>query len=114
MQMTRTLALVAGASLAFGPAAAFAAPGHSRPSSGDLSPAATTGQPGVECDDGTPPGNSGEVHGSSGQLPGSPFVEGDSVSGTHYAGEQPGINDKNTASVSQYDIACFRGPDRPQ
>jgi hypothetical protein len=112
MQMKQTLALLAGASLAIAPTATFGAPGHT-PSSGDLSPTATTGQPGVECDDGTPPGNSGEEHGSSGRLPGSPFVEDTSVSGSHYAGEQPGINDKNTASVSQYDIACFPGPDRP-
>jgi hypothetical protein len=39
--------------------------------------------------------------------PGSPF-QAVSVSGSHYAGEQAGINDKNTASVSQYDVACFR------
>jgi len=106
--MKRTLALLSAAVLV-APTIALAAP----PSSGSISPNATTGQPGVECDDGVPPGNSGDPHGSSSQLPGSPFVEGDSVSGTHYAGEQAGINDKNTASVSQYDIACFRGPDRP-
>jgi hypothetical protein len=98
-----------------GSALTVSSPSFSQPTSGSISPAATTtGQPGVECDDGTPPGGSGEVHGSSTNLPGSPFVEGDSVSGTHYAGEQAGINDKNTASVSQYDIACFPGPDRPQ
>ena len=56
----------------------------------------------------------GDEHGYSGRLSGSPFVEDASVSGSHYAGEQPGINDRNTASVSQYDIACFPGPDRPQ
>ena len=68
-----------------------------------------TGQPGVECDDpgGTAPSQSGREPG-----PGSPFQE-DSISGSKYAGEQAGINDKNTASVSQYDIACFRGSTRP-
>ena len=113
MRTKPILALLAGVSLGLAPSATFGAPGHARPSSGDISPTATTGQPGVECDDGTPPGNSGEEHGNT-LVNGSPFDEGTSVSGSHYAGEQPGINDKNTASVSQYDIACFRGPDRPQ
>jgi hypothetical protein len=85
---------------------ALAAP----PASGSISPTAETGQPGVECgDEGSvaPGSQSGRDPG-----PGSPFQE-ESVSGSHYAGEQAGINDKNTASVSQYDIACFPGPDRP-
>ncbi|MEA3059234.1 MAG: hypothetical protein QOE50_646 [Sphingomonadales bacterium] len=112
MQTRQMLALLAGASLGLAPSATFAAPGHP-PGSGDISPTATSGQPGVECDDGTPPGNSGEEHGNA-LVNGSPFGEGTSVSGSHYAREQPGINDKNTASVSQYDIACFRGSDRPQ
>jgi hypothetical protein len=106
--MKRTITLLAAGVIAVAPTIALSAP----PSPGSISPNATTGQPGVECDDGTPPGNAGEPHGSSTKLPGSPFVEGDSVSGTHYAGEQP-QNSKNTTSVSQYDIACFRGPDRP-
>jgi hypothetical protein len=105
--MKRTIAILAAGAIALAPAAAFAAP----PSSGSLTPQATTGQPGVECDEGTPPGNSGEEHGNP-NVNGSPFGEGTSVSGSHYAGEQP-QNSKNTASVSQYDIACFRGPDRP-
>ncbi len=105
--MKRSTTYLAAGVIALTPAVALAAP----PASGSLSPN-STGQPGVECDDGTPPGNAGEPHGSSTSLPGSPFVEGDSVSGTHYAGEQP-QNSKNPKSVSQYDIACFRGPDRP-
>lgn len=107
--MRKSIALLGATAVALAPAAGFAAP----PTPGSISPTATTGQPGVECDDGTPPGNAGETHGNSTSLPGSPFVEGDSQSGTHYAGEQP-QNSKNTASVSQYDIACFRGSDRPQ
>ena len=112
MTMKSTLALLAGASLAFAPVATFGAP--TPPGSGDITPNATTGQPGVDCGDGLPPGNAGDEHGYSGRLSGSPFVEDASVSGSHYAGEQTGINDRNTASVSQYDIACFPGPDRPQ
>jgi hypothetical protein len=104
----RSLTLFAAGAIALAPSIALAAP----PASGSISPNHVTGQPGVECDDGTPPGNSGEPHGNP-LVNGSPFQEGTSVSGSHYAGEQRGINDKNTASVSQYDIACFRGPDRP-
>jgi hypothetical protein len=105
--MRRTLALCAAAALSFGPAIAMAPPG-----SGSISPHHETGQQvggeeGLECDEGgSAPSQSGRAPG-----PGSPFQE-DSISGAHYAGEVPGINDKNTASVSQYDIACFRGPDQ--
>jgi len=103
--MKHTIALIAATGIALAPGVALAAP----PTSGSLGPTAT-GQPGVECgDEGTvePGSQSGQDPG-----PGSPFQE-ESVSGSHYAGEQAGINDKNTASVSQYDIACFPGPDRP-
>jgi hypothetical protein len=104
--MKRTIVLVAAATIAFAPGVALAAP----PASGSISPSHETGQPGVECEDEgaiAPGTQSGRDPG-----PGSPFQE-DSVSGSHYAGEQAGINDKNTASSSQYDIACFGGPDRP-
>jgi hypothetical protein len=103
--MKPMIALVAATMIGFLPAMSVA-----KPASGSISPSSDTGQPGVECDEegavapGTPSGRE--------PGPGSPFQE-DSVSGSHYAGEQAGINDKNTASVSQYDIACFRGPDRP-
>ena len=103
--MRRTTALFTATVMSLAPAVALAAP----PASGSLSPSSKTGQPGVECTDegATAPSQSGREPG-----PGSPF-QGDSISGSHYAGEQAGINDKNTASVSQYDIACFRGSDRP-
>ena len=72
-----------------------------QPAPGSISPNHETGQQvgddGLECDEGgTAPSQSGREPG-----PGSPFQE-DSVSGSHYAG---------TAAVSQYDIACFRGPE---
>lgn len=103
--MRHTTALALSAILSLTPAMAFG-----KPASGSISPSHDTGQPGVECDEEgavAPGSQSGRAPG-----PGSPFQE-DSVSGSHYAGEQAGINDKNTASVSQYDIACFAGPDRP-
>ena len=106
--MKRMIALVAATAIFAAPAMAPAAP----PSSGSISPAHDTGQLGVECDE-----EGAIIPGSqSGREelgPGSPFQE-ESVSGSHYAGEQAGINDKNTASVSQYDIGCVPGPDRPE
>ena len=101
--MRRTLALCAATILSVSPAIALA-----QPAAGSISPNHQTGQqvPPLECEDAgenaAPGSNSGREPG-----PGSPFQE-DSVSGAHYAGEQDGINNKNTASVSQYDIACFR------
>jgi len=104
--MKPTLTLLAAGVVALAPTIAFAAP----PASGSISPAHETGQPGVECEDegATAPSQSGRDPG-----PGSPFLNEDSISAAHYAGHEAGINDKNTASNSQYDIACFRGPDRP-
>jgi len=62
----------------------------------------STGQPGVECDEvGAPPGHSEDA-------PGSAFNE-DGKAGTRYAGEQP-QNSRNSASVSQYDVACTDKP----
>jgi hypothetical protein len=101
--MTRTVTLFAATILSISPALALSAP----PPAGSKSPQHDTGQqvPPLECEDGAAPSQSGREPG-----PGSPFQE-DSVSGAHYAGQQDGINNKNTASESQYDIACFKGPD---
>ena len=104
--MKLTITLLGAAAIALVPAITFAAP----PESGSISPAHDTGQPGVECEDegATVPDQSGRDPGQ-----GTPFLNEDSVSGANYAGHKEGINDKNTAASSQYDIACFRGPDRP-
>jgi len=67
------------------------------------SPAHTTGQPNQSCETtGSPPGNSGTA-------PGSAFNEDGGKAGSKYAGEQP-QNSRNTASVSQYDVACANQP----
>jgi hypothetical protein len=103
--MKRTIALVAATAMSLAPAAVLAKPTTTPPTTNSISPAHDTGQPGLECTDegAVAPGTqSGRDPG-----PGSPF-QADSVSGSHYAGEQVGVNDKNTASVSQYDVACFR------
>ena len=59
-----------------------------------------TGQPGVECEETRP--------GHAATAPGSAFNE-EGTAGTRYAGEQP-QNSRNTASISQYDIACLNQP----
>jgi len=97
--MRRTIALLGAAALAIAPAAALAAPANAPPSSGDITPPHGTGQPGASCEDlGNQPGNSTDNTGSA-------FADGGKA-GSVYAGEQAGRNDKNTASVSQYDQAC--------
>src|SRR5690349_755373 len=63
-------------------------------------PSHTTGQPNQSCEDNpTTPGNASSA-------PGSAFNPNGNA-GTHYAGEQP-QNSKNSASVSQYDVACTK------
>jgi hypothetical protein len=63
------------------------------------------GQPNQSCEElGTTPGNSASAPGG-----GSPFSGEDSTSGTHYAGSQL-QNSRNSASVSQYDVACANQP----
>jgi len=104
--MNRVITLFGAGIVAASPTIALAT---GQPAPGSISPHHETGQQvgedGLECEDGVAPSQSGRDPG-----PGSPFQE-DSVSGSHYAGNQDTINNKNTASVSQYDIACFKGPD---
>jgi hypothetical protein len=65
-----------------------------------LSPAHTTGQPNANCETlGNQPGNSISAPGSAFNPSG--------TSGGVYAGEQT-QNSRNTASASQYDVACAR------
>jgi hypothetical protein len=64
-------------------------------------PQHTTGQPMQSCETtGSPPGGSGSA-------PGSAFSGG--TADEKYAGSQP-QNSRNTASVSQYDVACANQP----
>ena len=98
--MRHTLTLLVATVVTAAPAIALAAP----PTSGSISPAHETGQPSVSCEDlGNQPGQAADAPGQ-----GSAFADEEvSKAGSHYAGSQPGINDKNTASVSQYDVACL-------
>ena len=126
--MTRKMSLlIAAGAIAIAPAVAFAAPpsgGATNKGSNSATPASpnsptgngggynhanapqhVTGQPMQSCQTtGSPPGNSGSAPGS-----GSPFIGDSSKSGQQYAGSQP-QNSRNTASVSQYDVACANQP----
>ncbi len=64
-------------------------------------PAHATGQPNQSCGSATAP----NAPGQAAAAPGSAFNP-DGKAGTVYAGQQP-QNSRNTASVSQYDVACF-------
>jgi hypothetical protein len=112
--MKRVITLMAATAIAFSPAAAF---GQTAPGNGQnngkgywhMNGPTSTGQPGADCeeivaDGGSTPGHSGSAPGG-----GSPFTGEDSTSGSHYAGSQP-QNSRNTASVSQYDVACANQP----
>jgi hypothetical protein len=106
--MKSVISTIAATALAIAPAASFAAPTSTPPTSGSISPAHDTGQPGASCEDlGNQPGNSGSADNT-----GSAFSE-NGQSGTVYAGEQANVNDKNTASVSQYDQACAVNQSNP-
>ena len=107
--MNVRILMTAAALLAFAPAFASAAPGgNASTTSGPnhTNGPATTGQPGQDCEalvasgDGSTPGNSSTA-------PGSAFNP-DGNAGKHYAGEQT-QNSRNSASVSQYDVACLHG-----
>lgn len=98
--MKRTTALIAALAMAAAPGAALSAPASTPPRSGDISPSHDTGQPNQSCEElGNQPGQSMSNDGSA--------FSPDGKAGTVYAGEQTNINDKNSASVSQYDVACL-------
>ena len=121
--MKRIMLLLAAGTMALSPTAIPAKPGHgggaAARSQGQMSQPTTTsqgsthgagwnhlngptqtGQPGVECEEVRP--------GRAASAPGSAFNE-EGKAGTRYAGEQP-QNSRNTASVSQYDVACLHQP----
>ena len=104
--MKFTLACVAITATALLSTAGFAATGHpsaavatrSVPST-TLGPA-KTGQPNQSCGSATAP----HTPGNAASAPGSAFNP-DGTAGRVYAGQQT-QNSRNTASVSQYDVAC--------
>ena len=87
--------------MALAPAAGLAAPTNTPPGPGDITPPVTPNQPNQSCE---LLGNQPGMAGSSSNT-GSAFSP-NGQAGTVYAGEQP-KNQKNTVSVSQYDVACL-------
>lgn len=103
--------MIGAVTLAVAPALASAAPGGNGPTNGagfnhSNGPTVTTGQPGADCEE-LVASNEGSTPGNASNAPGSAFNP-DGNAGTKYAGEQP-QNSRNSASVSQYDVACLHG-----
>ena len=97
-----TIKLLAAVAVACAPAGALGAPttANGPPAPLSISPHHATQQPNQSCEElGNQPGNAFNASGSAFN-----FVDG--TAGTVYAGNHDPINDKNTASVSQYDVAC--------
>jgi hypothetical protein len=101
--------LLAATAIIIAPAATLAKPTtHQSAPTTTSSPFGHTGQPDQSCEDlGNQPGSAG-----SSDNTGSAFSE-NGRSGTVYAGERAGINDKNDHSVSQYDTACAVNQSNP-
>ena len=112
--MKATILMIGAAVLAFAPGLALAqtAPGNGQyhgtgywhTNSGNAN-----GQPNQSCEDIVAAGGSTPGHSANAPGGGSPFSGEDSTAGSHYAGSQP-QNSRNTASVSQYDVACANQP----
>jgi len=109
--MKATILLLGATTLALAPSLASAQ--TSPPGNGQnngtgywhLNSGNANGQPNQSCEElGTTPGNSASSPGG-----GSPFSGEDSKGGSHSAGTQP-QHSRNTASVSQYDVACANQP----
>jgi hypothetical protein len=108
--MKATILMIGAAAFAFAPGLAAAQSSNANtahPNQTSL-PSPTTGQPGQDCVELVDSGM-GSFPGHASSAPGSAFNEDPGgVAGSHYAGEQP-QNSKNSASVSQYDVACLHG-----
>jgi len=108
--MTRILKFIAAVACAAAPLAASAqtAPGQGQYKGAGynhMNSGNAAGQPGQDCLELIMNGE-GAFPGNSSSSPGAPFNEVNGKAGSMYAGSQP-QNSRNTASVSQYDIACL-------
>jgi hypothetical protein len=105
--MKAKILLIAATTMALAPTLALAqkAPTTAPKASGSLNGPATTGQPSQDCED--------LIATGAGSDPGKSADNGHSAfggsAGDVYAGSQP-QNSRNTASVSQYDVACANQP----
>lgn len=108
--MKTQILMIGAVTFAVAPAAASAAGGTTQATTTSQTslPSPTTGQPGQDCVELVTSGM-GSFPGQASSSPGSAFNEDPGgVAGSKYAGEQP-QNSKNSASVSQYDVACLHG-----
>jgi hypothetical protein len=114
--MKAKILVLGAAAMALVPAFATAAPGGSGASSqsstngvgfNHMNGPTTTGQPNQDCEALVASGQ-GATPGNASSAPGSAFNPA-GVAGSVYAGEQP-QNSRNSASVSQYDVACANQP----
>ena len=92
--------IVSGAAVSAG--ATHATAGATRTAQPTTLGPTSTGQPNQSCGSATAP----NTPGNAAAAPGSAFNPAGNA-GTVYAGQQP-QNSLNTASVSQYDVACSR------
>lgn len=104
--MKATILTIGAAALICAPALASAAPANSTAGPNHVNGPTSTGQPSQDCEALVASGD-GSTPGQSSGAPGSAFNP-DGTAGSKYAGEQP-QNSRNTASVSQYDVACLHG-----
>lgn len=113
--MKATIMMLGAVALAIAPGIASAAPGgNGSTSTGSttgvgydhMNGPASTGQPSQSCQY-VNGGNTGPFYpGNTSNAPGSAFNENSGTAGSVYAGNQA-QSQRNTASVSQYDVACF-------
>ena len=105
---------IGAVAFALAPGFAAAAPGTNVTGARNANgPTVATGQPGQDCVDLVTSGE-GSFPGHSSTSPGSAFNEDPGgVAGSKYAGEQP-QNSVNSATSSQYDVACLHGTRAPQ
>lgn len=116
--MKAKILMIGAAAMALASGFASAAPGgNGSTSTGSttgvgydhLNGPSSTGQPSQSCQD-INGGNTGPFYpGNTSNAPGSAFNETSGIAGSVYAGNQP-QNARNTASVSQYDVACSNQP----
>jgi len=108
--MKSTLVIFGAAAMALNPTLASAQHSPtSRQTSTTTQSGQALGQPDQSCQD-INGGNTGTSYpGNASSAPGSAFNETSGIAGGMYAGSQP-QNSNNSASVSQYDVACEMQP----
>lgn len=108
--MNLKILMLGAVALTFAPALVSAAPGGNGSTNGSgfnhSNGPATTGQPSQTCQDLIAAG-AGSTPGQSANSPGSAFNPAGKA-GSVYAGTQS-VNNRNSASVAQYDVACLHG-----